>query len=130
MRSTALGPPADSIIVVSSNANIVAFPNPFAYNASKGGIEQTVRTCAAERGKHGIRVNATAPGYMTNVVRDAEAVGKRVDTDVKHQIDALTPLARTGSDDKFAGPAVLLASDAPGFVTGVVLPVDGGYTAL
>ena len=67
---------------------------------------------------------------MTNVMRDAEAVGERADTDVKHQIEALIPLARTGSDDEFAGPAVFLASDASGFITGVVLPVDGGYTAL
>jgi len=51
-------------------------------------------------------------------------------TDVKHQIDALIPLARTGSDGEFAGPAVFLASDASGFIAGVVLPVDVGYAAL
>ena len=50
--------------------------------------------------------------------------------EVAEQIEKLTPLARTGEDDEFAGPAVFLASEAAGFITGVVLPVDGGYTAL
>ena len=66
--------------------------------------------------EHGVRVDAIAPGYMTNVMREAEAVGERDDTDVKHQIEALTPRLRTGSDDEFAGPAVFLASDASGFI--------------
>ena len=119
-----------SIIVVSSNASLVAFPGLLAYNASKGGVDQMVKTCAAEWGKHGIRVNAIAPGYMSNVMRDAAGQGERDEPGVVHQIEHLTPLARTGSDDEFAGPVVFLASDAAGFITGVVLPVDGGYTAL
>ena len=89
-----------------------------------------VRTFAAEWGKHRIRVNAIAPGYMENVMRDAELQGEREDELVRHQIEFLTPLGRTGSNDEFAGPAVFLASGASGFITGVVLPVDGGYTAL
>ena len=119
-----------SITVVSSNASLVAFPNLLAYNASKGGVDQIVKTLAAEWGKHRIRVNAIAPGYMSNVMRDAEAQGERDDALVRQQIEQLTPLARTGSDAEFAGPAVFLASDAAGFITGVILPVDGGYTAL
>ena len=66
-----------SIIVVSSNASLVAFPNLLAYSASKGGVDQMVRTFAAEWGKYGIRVNAIAPGYMTNVMRDAQIQGER-----------------------------------------------------
>ena len=119
-----------SITVVSSNASMVAFPNLLAYSASKGGVDQMVRSFAAEWGKHRIRVNAIAPGYMENVMRDAVEQGEREDEQVQQLIDEMTPLRRTGSDAEFAGPAVFLASDAAGFITGVVLPVDGGYTAL
>ena len=119
-----------SIIVTSSNASLVAFPKLLAYGASKGGVDALVRSLAAEWGAHRIRVNAIAPGYMENVMRDAAEQGERDDEEVQRLISERTPLARMGTDEEFAGPAVFLASDASSFVTGVVLPLDGGYTAM
>ena len=118
-----------SIVVTSSNASMVAFPNLLAYSASKGGVDQMVRTFAAEWGVHRIRVNAIAPGYMQNVMRDAQVQGEREDAEVQKLIDDATPLGRTGTDAEFVGPAVFLASDAASFITGVILALDGGYTA-
>ncbi len=73
----------------------------------------------------GVRVNAIAPGYietpMTAPVRETE--------EVERYIESLHPLGRLGQPEEIAAVAVFLASDDASFITGVVLPVDGGYTA-
>ena len=117
-----------SIILVSSTASLVAFPGSLAYGVSKGGVDQMMREMAAAWGPHDIRVNTINPGYTTHSMRGGST--GEPDPEMAADIRRLTPLQRSGEPAEFAGPAIFLASDASSFVTGVVLPVDGGYFAL
>lgn len=93
-----------------------------AYAASKAGVLQMTRALALEWARHGIRVNAIAPGYMqTDLNEDffASEAGKAL---VKR-----IPQRRLGELSELDGPLLLLVSDAGSFVTGVTLPVDGGH---
>ncbi len=117
-----------SIILTSSNASIVAFRGLTSYAASKAGVDQLCRQLALEWGKHNIRVNTINPGYMTHAMRGAE---QRYHTpELEEKIAKVTPLPRRGNPEELVGPVVFLASDASSFVTGHIMPVDGGYTIL
>jgi len=117
-----------SIILVSSNASIVAYKGLTSYAVSKAGVDQLCRQLALEWGKHAIRVNTINPGYMTHAMRGAD---ERYHTpELDDMIAKVTPLPRRGAPEELVGPAVFLASDASSFVTGHIMPVDGGYTIL
>ncbi len=116
-----------AIVMNSSNASLVGFEGLAPYCASKGGTDMLVRTLAAEWGVHGIRVNAFNPGYMTSLQRGSEHT---YDEAFMARTKALTPLRRYGDARELVGPALFLASDAASYVTGVVLPVDGGWCAV
>jgi NAD(P)-dependent dehydrogenase (short-subunit alcohol dehydrogenase family) len=93
------------------------------YSASKGGVAQLTKSLAIAYAADGIRVNAVAPGWIaTNLTQ-----GLQDDAARSAQILARTPLGRWGTPQDIAGPVLFLASPAARFVTGVVLPVDGGY---
>lgn len=115
-----------SIIVTSSTSSSVAFKGLMSYGAAKGGVDQMVRQMAMEWGQHGIRVNAINPGYTTHRHRS----GYDPDSPAEQEVKRWTPLGRSGRADEMAGPAIFLASDASSFVTGVSLPVDGGWLAV
>lgn len=117
-----------SIIFTSSTASLLGFRNLLAYGASKGGVDQMVRQMAVEWGGKGIRVNAINPGYTTHNVRGTES--RHANAGLNEEIRRMTPMARRGRPEEFVGPAIFLASEASSFVTGVVLPVDGGYCAM
>ena len=112
-----------SIVNVASMLSYLADETVPAYTASKTGIMGLTRAQAHHWGVDGIRVNAVAPGYhKTEMTRalwdnppDAERIAKR------------TAAKRWGTVDDLVGPTMFLASDAAAFVTGVILPVDGGY---
>lgn len=93
------------------------------YSASKGGVAQLTKSLAIAYAAEGIRVNAIAPGWiatpLTQALQDEPARSA--------PILARTPLGRWGTPEDVAGPVLFLASDAARFVTGAVLPVDGGY---
>ena len=93
------------------------------YSASKGGVAQLTKSLAIAYAAEGIRVNAVAPGWI------ATALTQTLQDDPVRSgpILARTPLGRWGTPADIAGPVLFLASPAARFVTGVVLPVDGGY---
>ncbi|MDF7774806.1 SDR family oxidoreductase [Sphingomonas sp. AOB5] len=95
-----------------------------AYNTAKGAVINMTRALAAEWGPRGIRVNAIAPGFfpskMTGATLDAHGA----------ELLRQTPLGKLGGETDLMGPALLLASDAGGHITGQVLVVDGGTTII
>ena len=93
------------------------------YSASKGGIAQLTKSLAIAYAPDGIRVNAVAPGWIATQLTQA----LQEDSQRSEAILSRTPLGRWGEPTDMAGPVLFLASDAASFVTGVVLPVDGGY---
>jgi 3-oxoacyl-[acyl-carrier protein] reductase len=93
------------------------------YAASKFGVIGFTKTWSRELGPKGIRVNAVAPGWIATPLTQA----LQDDAARTQAILARTPMGRWGTPDDVAGPVLFLASAAARFVTGVVLPVDGGY---
>lgn len=93
------------------------------YSASKGGVAQLTKSLAIAYAADGIRVNAIAPGWIATPLTQA----LQDDPARSAPILARTPLGRWGTPQDVAGPVLFLASDAARFVTGAVLPVDGGY---
>ncbi|MBV9655714.1 MAG: SDR family oxidoreductase [Acetobacteraceae bacterium] len=94
-----------------------------AYSASKGAVAQLTKSLAIGWAADGIRVNAVAPGWIaTNLTQPLQDDAARAAA-----IVARTPLGRWGRPEDVAGAVVFLCSDAAAFITGVVLPVDGGY---
>ena len=115
-----------AIVNLASFAGVVADPLSAPYAATKGAVVQLTRTCAVEWAKHGIRVNAIGPGY----VRTRMTKGALGEPDTHARVLAATPLGRVAEPEDLAGAAVFLASRASEYVTGHVLMVDGGWTAL
>ncbi len=117
-----------SIVNNSSIASRSGIHGLVAYSAAKGGVNMLTRTMAMEWATRGIRVNAVAPGYFDNVMRDA--VGEHARPEKQEQIRTFTPMQRRGRPDELMGPVIFLASEASSYVTGQILFVDGGYTAI
>lgn len=95
-----------------------------AYSASKGGVAQLTRSLAIAWADQQVRVNAIAPGWIeTNLTRELTE-----DSDRSAAIVERTPLGRWGQVDDLTGAALFLCSAQAAFITGVILPVDGGYS--
>ncbi|MDA0790224.1 MAG: SDR family NAD(P)-dependent oxidoreductase [Proteobacteria bacterium] len=110
---------------MASTQSSAAMPGTGAYIAAKHGVAGLTKQYAIMYARRGVRVNAIAPGYietpMTQGFRDVPGgVGF---------LESLHPMGRLGQPEEIASAAAFLASDDASFITGVVLPVDGGYTA-
>lgn len=113
------------IVNVASIHALVAVRNSAAYTASKGGVKQLTQALALELGVDGVRVNAVAPG-----ITDTEmTAGMRADPVALEAFLARVPLHRTTHPDDVANAVHFLASSEAACITGVTLPVDGGYCA-
>jgi len=115
-----------SFVAFSSIRAQTVEPGQGAYAASKAGLVQLIRTAAAEFGPSGVRFNAVAPGVVAT-----ELTGQiRADAAWSQAYASRSALGRWAQPHEMAGAAVFLASDAASFVTGSVLLVDGGWTAI
>lgn len=114
-----------AIINIGSIQSFVALPNSAAYTTSKGGVRLMTKALAIELGPMGIRVNAIGPGFTATPLN----VDARQNPDYMANFTGRIPLGRIGTPEDIAQPAVFLASDMARYITGVTLPVDGGYLA-
>lgn len=114
-----------SVVNLGSIMSVTAGPGLSAYAASKGAVLQLTRALAHDLAPYGIRVNAIAPG----VIETPMTAATRADPDAIGRFMAHTPMRRVGRPEELAGPVLFLASDAASYVTGALLPVDGGYLA-
>src|SRR5216684_394629 len=115
-----------AIVNIGSIQSFVALPNSAAYTTSKGGVRALTKALAIELSPLGIRVNAIGPGLIATPL-NAKA---RQNPDYMKNFEGRIPMGRIGTPQDIAGPAVFLASDLARYVTGVTLPVDGGYLSL
>ena len=113
-----------AIVNVSSQAALVAVPGHISYGASKGALETITKVSALELGKHGIRVNAVNPTVV--MTRMSKWYWGR--PEIGGPFLERMPLRRWATEDDIAGPIVFLLSDAASMITGVSLPIDGGYS--
>jgi NAD(P)-dependent dehydrogenase (short-subunit alcohol dehydrogenase family) len=112
-----------SIVNISSMASQYGLPKVIAYSASKGAIESMTRAMAVELSSKGIRINCIAPGFIAT---DMSAKALNNDPDRKQRVLARTPMGILGAPSDIGDAALFLASENASFITGVVLPVDGG----
>lgn len=112
-----------SVLNISSMASQYGIPYVIAYTASKSAVEGMTKAMAVELAPFGIRVNCIAPGFIrTNM----SAAAFETDSERRSKVISRTPLGRLGEPEEVAEAAHFLVSDSASFITGVVLPVDGG----
>jgi len=114
------------VLNVASIQSFVATPNSAPYTASKGGVAQLTKALASELAPHGIRVNAIAPGFIATPMTQTTLA----DAEKTARLLAHVPMKRPGEAEELAGPALFLCSAQASYVTGAILPVDGGYLSI
>jgi len=115
-----------SIVNIASINSFIAPAGSGVYPVSKGALAQFTRALATELAPDGVRVNALAPGIIATAMTEVtRADPKKLDGFLAH-----VPMKRVGQPEELAGPVVFLCSEAASYITGVILPVDGGYLAV
>jgi NAD(P)-dependent dehydrogenase (short-subunit alcohol dehydrogenase family) len=112
------------IVNIASMMSFVGSGTAPGYAASKGGVMQLTKSLAIAWAAEGIRVNAVAPGFIVTPLTDAQ-----IDPAYRARVNERTPMGRWGTPQHVADAVLFLASDRASFITGVILPVDGGYLA-
>ncbi|WP_439674020.1 SDR family NAD(P)-dependent oxidoreductase [Embleya sp. MST-111070] len=115
-----------AIVNCSSLGGLVGNPGRAAYHASKHGVIGMTKSAALEYGSRGVRINAVCPGTIATPMVDAMVEGGELDRD---RAEAGQAIDRLGTADEIAQAVLWLCSPGAGYVTGIALPVDGGYTA-
>lgn len=115
-----------SIVNVSSQASLVALAGHVSYGSSKAALDNITRVCALELGKYNIRVNSVNPTVVMTPM-SAWYWGRE---EIERPFLTAMPLGRWATEDDIAGPITFLLSDAAAMITGVCLPIDGGYTCV
>jgi len=117
---------AGAIINTASMNSFLGTGTAPGYAASKGAVAQATKSMAIAWASRGVRVNAVAPGWIATPM-SADAANNPA---FYERIEKRTPMGRWGEPHHLAGPVLFLASPAAAWVTGVILPVDGGYLAV
>jgi NAD(P)-dependent dehydrogenase (short-subunit alcohol dehydrogenase family) len=116
-----------SMVVISSYAGLAGMPHfPPAYQASKAALLNVTQALAVSWADRGVRVNAICPGWFPSEMTDAVLAAPVW----RDRVEAQAPMGRTGAPEELTGPLLLLASDASSYMTGAVLVVDGGTSAV
>lgn len=125
----AQSPPGGSVIINGSISGLVGIPGQAPYGPSKGAVVEMTRQLAVEYAARGVRVNCVCPGTVDTVVL---RTAMKMAPDPQGFLDMLIaghPIGRIGRAHEIAAAVAFLASDEASFITGAILPVDGGYTA-
>lgn len=112
-----------AVVNTSSMYGLVGSTTSFAYSASKGAINQMTRSLALTYARDNIRVNAIAPGYVDTPILSM------VPDNIKETMGNELPIGRLGKDKEIANLICYLLSDDASFITGSIIPIDGGFTA-
>jgi 2-deoxy-D-gluconate 3-dehydrogenase len=112
-----------SIVLIASQLSFFGGVNAASYAASKGGVAQLAKALSNELAGKGVRVNAIAPGWIETDMTSGIEDWKR------SEVDARIPMGHWGKPENIAGAVAWLLSDDAAYVTGVIVPVDGGYMA-
>ena len=112
-----------AVVNTSSMYGLVGSTTSFAYSASKGAINQMTRSIALTYARENIRVNAIAPGYVDTPILSM------VPDNIKEAMGTELPIGRLGKDTEIANLICYLLSDDASFITGAIIPIDGGFTA-
>jgi NAD(P)-dependent dehydrogenase (short-subunit alcohol dehydrogenase family) len=122
-------PSGGSMVCVSSRLGLVGKPDEVLYSAAKGGLIMLARGAAIEWAPSNVRVNVVAPGLTATPVIEA-AFSRRPDpASYRREREASIPLQRLATPEEVADAVLFMASPESSYITGAVLPVDGGYTA-
>jgi NAD(P)-dependent dehydrogenase (short-subunit alcohol dehydrogenase family) len=113
-----------SIVNVASVAALVGLPGSLPYQASKSAVLGLTRGAAVAYGPRGIRVNAICPGLIVTAMTESAS------SDAVNAMKAQIPLRREGKPEEISAAVVFLASDDSSYITGVALPIDGGFVAV
>lgn len=114
-----------NIVNIASIYGLVGDVGSTAYNAAKGGVVNLTRSVADDLAKHNVRVNSICPGFVDTPMTE-EALEE---DEFREHVLGMTSLGRVADPEEIASAAIFLASDEASFITGVNLPVDGGWTS-
>ncbi|HKU29717.1 MAG TPA: SDR family NAD(P)-dependent oxidoreductase [Arthrobacter sp.] len=118
-----------AIVITASVSGLIGEPDLVAYNTSKGALVNLTRQLAVEYAEHGIRVNGVCPGWIETGFNDP-VLGHLDTAELDQLVDRQVPLGRQGTAEDIAPAVVFLASDGARYITGQLLPIDGGLTSM